>query len=97
MDFPDSSVVENPPANAGDRGSIPDPRGPHMPCSNEAREPQLLRLGATIAESMGCNSGSPCTRSLCSAAGEATARRSLHAATREEPSFTATKEKPAQQ
>ena len=23
MDFPDSSVVENPPANAGDRGSIP--------------------------------------------------------------------------
>ena len=29
--FPDSSVVKNLPANAGDTGSIPDPGRSHMP------------------------------------------------------------------
>ena len=32
--FPGGSVVKNPPANAGDMGSIPDPRRSHMPRSN---------------------------------------------------------------
>ena len=32
--FPSGSVVKNPPANAGDRGSIPDPGRSHMPWSN---------------------------------------------------------------
>ena len=32
--FPDGAVVENPPANAGDMGSIPDPGRSHMPWSN---------------------------------------------------------------
>ena len=31
MGFPGGSVVKNPPANAGDMGSIPGPGGSHMP------------------------------------------------------------------
>ena len=37
-------VVKNPPANAGDTGSIPGPGRPHMPQSNWACAPQLLSL-----------------------------------------------------
>ena len=33
-DFPGGTVVKNPPANTGDRGSIPGPGGSHMPQSN---------------------------------------------------------------
>ena len=33
-DFPGSTVVKNPPANAGDRGSNPGPGRSHMPWSN---------------------------------------------------------------
>ena len=32
--FPGGAVVENPPANAGDMGSIPGPARSHMPQSN---------------------------------------------------------------
>ena len=32
--FPGGAVVENPPANAGDMGSSPDPGRSHMPRSN---------------------------------------------------------------
>ena len=32
--FPSGAVVENPPANAGDTGSIPGPGRSHMPRSN---------------------------------------------------------------
>ena len=32
--FPGGSLVKNPPANAGDMGSIPDPGWSHMPQSN---------------------------------------------------------------
>jgi len=35
-------VVKNPPASAGDTGSIPGPGRSHMPRSNQARVPQLL-------------------------------------------------------
>ena len=37
-------MVKNPPANAGDMGSIPGPGRSHVPRSNEARAPQLLSL-----------------------------------------------------
>ena len=37
-------MVKNLPANAGDKGSIPDPERSHMAWSNEARAPQLLSL-----------------------------------------------------
>ena len=33
-DFPGGAVVKNPPANAGDTGSIPGPGRSHMPQSN---------------------------------------------------------------
>ena len=33
-DFPGGAVVKNPPANAGDTGSIPGPGGSHMLWSN---------------------------------------------------------------
>ena len=37
-------MVKNPPANAGDMGSIPGLGRSHMPWSYEAHEPQLLSL-----------------------------------------------------
>ena len=43
-DFPGDTVVKNPPANAGDMGSIPAPGRSHMPRSNKAHAPQLLSL-----------------------------------------------------
>ena len=49
-------MVENLPANAGDKGSSPGLGRSHMPRSNWAREPQLLSLRVW---------------SLCSAAREA--------------------------
>ena len=42
--FPGGAVVENLPANAGDRGSSPGLGGSRMPRSNWAHEPQLLSL-----------------------------------------------------
>ena len=48
--FPGGTVVKNPPANAGDTGSIPGPGRSHMPQSNEACAPQLLSLQATTTE-----------------------------------------------
>ena len=48
--FPGGSVVKNPPTNAGDTSSIPDPRRSHMPQSNSARWPQLLSLCSRARE-----------------------------------------------
>ena len=42
--FPGGSVVQNPPARAGDRSSIPDLGGSHPRWGNKARAPQLLSL-----------------------------------------------------
>ena len=42
--FPGGAVVESLPTNAGDTGSSPGLGRSHMPWSNWAREPQLLRL-----------------------------------------------------
>ena len=44
--FPGGSVVNNPPANAGTRGSLPGPGRSHTPCSNEACAPRLLSLSS---------------------------------------------------
>ena len=60
QDFPGGLVIKNPPANAGDTDSIPDPGRPHMPRGNQARA-QLL---------------SPHTRSLSSATRQDAAVRS---------------------
>ena len=43
-------MVGSPPANAGDTGSGPGPGGSHMPRSNWARAPQLLRLRSGARE-----------------------------------------------
>ena len=43
QDFRGGTVVKNPPANAGDMGSSPGPGRSHMPQSNYARAPQLLK------------------------------------------------------
>ena len=48
--FPGGPVVKNPPANAGDTGSIPGLGRSHMPRSNWARAPQLLSAHATATE-----------------------------------------------
>ena len=42
-DFPGGTVVKNPPVSAWDAGSIPGPGRSHMPQSNLARAPQLLK------------------------------------------------------
>ena len=41
--FPGSSVVKNLSADAGNRGLIPDLGRSHMPQSNQAHAPQLLK------------------------------------------------------
>ena len=43
MGFPGGAVVENLPAKAGDMGSSPGLGRSHMPQSNKARAPQLLK------------------------------------------------------
>ena len=43
-------VVKNPPANAGDTGSIPGLRRSDTPRGNQAHEPQLLRLRSRARE-----------------------------------------------
>ena len=48
--FPGGSVVKNPPANAEDKGLIPDLGWSHMPGNNEASGPQLLSLCCTAWE-----------------------------------------------
>ena len=39
-DFPGGAVVRNPPANAGDTGSIPGPGRSHILRGGQARTPQ---------------------------------------------------------
>ena len=60
LSFPGGTVIESPPADAGDTGSCPGPGGSHMPRSGWAHEPGPLSLRI---------------RSLCSATGEATTVR----------------------
>ena len=52
-DFPGGAMVKNLLASAGDTGSSPGPGKPHMPQSNKARAPQLLK--PTRLEPMFCS------------------------------------------
>ena len=56
--FLGSSVVKNPPANAGDTGLIPDLGRSHVPQGNQACGPQLLNLCSIAREPQLL---SPCT------------------------------------
>ena len=49
-DFPGGPVVKNPPASAGDMGSIPELRRFHRPRGTSARVPQLLSLRSRARE-----------------------------------------------
>ena len=50
LDFPGGPVVKNPPADAGDTGSIPGPGRSHMPWNNETCGSQLSTLGPVGSE-----------------------------------------------
>ena len=80
--FPGGSLVKNPPANAGDTGSVPGLGRFHMPRSNEASAPQLLSPGPGAQE---LQLLSPCVLEpvLCKKRGHQ--MRNLSTATRENP------------
>ena len=59
-------MVKNPRANAGDMGSIPDPKRSHMPRGNQARTPQVLNL---FLESWSPNCWAQVLQLVCSRAG----------------------------
>ena len=62
--FPGGSVVKNPPANAGNMGSIPDLGGSHVPQSNSAPAPQLLSLCSRAQEPQ-CPRAEPTCPTAC--------------------------------
>ena len=68
-DFPGGAVVKNPPANAGDTGSIPGLGRSHMLRSDEVHVPQLLSLHSRACE--------PQLQSPCAATTEACAPRAM--------------------
>ena len=63
--FPDGTVVKNPPANAGDTGLIPGPRGSHMSWSSYTRVLQLFSLG-TYSPCSATKAATPTKSSSCS-------------------------------
>ena len=83
-------MVKNPPANAGNMGSIPGPGGSHMLQSSWARAPQLLSLhsGAREPRLLSPHATTAEARaplSPCSTTREATAMRSPHTAMKSSP------------
>ena len=86
LGFLGGSVVKNPPANAGDTGAVPDPGRSHMPQGNWAHEPQLGSLCSRAQEpQLLMPTVHPPTR-------KATAMRSPHTTTRDQPPLTQTRE-----
>ena len=87
-------MVKNLPANAEGMGSNPDPRRSHMPQSNKACEPQLVRLCSRAQEPQLLKAASrePVLRNKRSHHSEKPLRRN-----KEQPPLTATREKSAQQ
>ena len=77
-------MVKNPPASAGDMGSIPGPGRCHMPQSNYASVPQLLTRAHP--EPVLCTKRSPCSEKPVHCSEEqplvTTARESLRTARR---------------
>ena len=73
-------LVKNLPCNARHTGSIPGPRRSHMPWGNWARVPQLMSPGSGAQELQLLKP--TCLRSTTR---EATAMRSPHTTTREQP------------
>ena len=80
--FPGGSLVKNPPANAGDTGSVPGLGRSHMPQSNEASMPQLLSPGPGAQE---LQLLSPCVLEPVLCNKRSHQMRNLSTATRENP------------
>ena len=80
--LPGGLAVKNPPASAGDRGSIPGPGRSHTLLSNEARGPQPLGLCSGVQEPP---LPGPHASILRSATREASTVRSQCLATAEQP------------
>ena len=80
--FPGGSLVKNPPANAGDTGSVPGLGRSHMPQSNEASVPQLLSPGPGAQE---LQLLSPCVLEPVLCNKRSHQMRNLSTATRENP------------
>ena len=59
LDFPGGPVVKNLPANAGDMGSTPDPRRPHM---HGATKPVHHNFWNLLSGAMLCNKRSHCNK-----------------------------------
>ena len=81
--FPGGSGVNNLPSKAGERGSIPGSGKPHLPGSNQACTPQLLRPCSRACEPWLLSWCAATTEicvplSLWSTTGEATAMRNPH-------------------
>ena len=76
--FPGGPLIENPPANAGDTASVPDPGRSHMSQGNSACVPQLLSLCSRVRELQLQKPTSPRAHSK-----RTTAMRKLCIATRE--------------
>ena len=77
-------LVKNLPCNARDTGSIPGPRRSHMPWGNWAHVPQLMSPGSGAQELQ-------LLKPMClwSTTRDATAMRSPHTTTREQPLLAA--------
>ena len=92
--FTDGSGVKNLLANSGHTGLIPGPGRSYMPQSSKARVPQLLSLcsGAWQLELLSPHATATVATHPWSATKQAAAMRAR--ATREQPLFTATREKP---
>ena len=86
-------MVKNPPANAGDTGSIRDP-GRWMPHVEEQLSPCTVTV-EPVLWSPGAETAEACApKSSCSTAREATVLRHAHTASREKPPLSAVREKP---
>ena len=83
--FPGGTVVENPPANAGDTGSSPGPGRSHMPQSNEAHAPQLLSLCSRARAPQLLSPRAATTEARAPTARACSTMRSPHTATKSSP------------
>ena len=89
--FPGGTVDRNPPANAGDTGSICDRRRFHMPSSNGTHVPQPLSLHSRacklhILSLRAVTTEAYMPQSLCSSIGETTSMRSPWTSMKRKPS-----------
>ena len=84
-------MVKNPPANAGETGSFPDPT------CRRATKPMHHNYWDCALEPGSCSYWIPCTQNTCSTIRKATPMRSLLSAMKSSPRSPQLREKPSQQ